>query len=368
MIRKTIFWLHLGSGVAVGLVVAMMSITGVLLTYEHQIKNWADRHYAASPAIGAVPLPADDLLVSALTSGLKVNQLIYSSDALAPVLASEGRRGKKLYFEAYSGELLGPPSIAAREFFGAVTGWHRWFNAQGESRDTARLVTGVSNLAFLFLIVSGTYLWLPKAFRWSQFRVRLLLKREYTSSKGRDFHWHHIFGIWSALPLVVVVATATVFSFSWSADWVKRLAGEGDRKPSKPYSSEAPVGALLSLDELLTVAKSEVDHWNTVALIVPKTGDQQVTFELDFGSGRQPQLKQQLSLSRVSGEVVGVETFSDQPANRQARAYIRFLHTGEVYGVLGQTIAGLVSLTSLLLVWTGLALAWRRLVAPLFYR
>jgi uncharacterized iron-regulated membrane protein len=47
---------------------------------------------------------------------------------------------------------------------------------------------------------------------------------------------------------------------------------------------------------------------------------------------------------------------------------VRFLHTGEALGIVGQTIAGLVSFTSVLMVWTGIALAWRRLVSPLFRR
>lgn len=43
---------------------------------------------------------------------------------------------------------------------------------------------------------------------------------------------------------------------------------------------------------------------------------------------------------------------------------MRSLHTGAALGIIGQTIAGLVSLTSLVMVWTGLALAlaYRRLV------
>jgi uncharacterized iron-regulated membrane protein len=45
---------------------------------------------------------------------------------------------------------------------------------------------------------------------------------------------------------------------------------------------------------------------------------------------------------------------------RRARSISRFLHTGEVLGLLGQTIAGLASLGGVVLVWTGLALTWRR--------
>jgi len=33
MLRKTVFWIHLSVGVGAGLVILMMSVTGVLLTY-----------------------------------------------------------------------------------------------------------------------------------------------------------------------------------------------------------------------------------------------------------------------------------------------------------------------------------------------
>jgi uncharacterized iron-regulated membrane protein len=60
--------------------------------------------------------------------------------------------------------------------------------------------------------------------------------------------------------------------------------------------------------------------------------------------------------------------FSSQPPGQRLRTWIRFLHTGEALGIVGQTIAGVVSATSVIMVWTGLALAWRRLIVPLFRR
>jgi hypothetical protein len=39
---------------------------------------------------------------------------------------------------------------------------------------------------------------------------------------------------------------------------------------------------------------------------------------------------------------------------------MRFVHTGEYYGMIGQTVAGIVSLGGAVLVWTGIALALRR--------
>jgi uncharacterized iron-regulated membrane protein len=40
--------------------------------------------------------------------------------------------------------------------------------------------------------------------------------------------------------------------------------------------------------------------------------------------------------------------------------WARFIHTGEAGGILGQTLAALVSAGAAVLVYTGLLLAWRR--------
>jgi uncharacterized iron-regulated membrane protein len=47
---------------------------------------------------------------------------------------------------------------------------------------------------------------------------------------------------------------------------------------------------------------------------------------------------------------------------------MRFAHTGEVLGLPGQTVAGIVSAGAVVLVWTGFALAWRRFRAWLSRR
>ena len=53
------------------------------------------------------------------------------------------------------------------------------------------------------------------------------------------------------------------------------------------------------------------------------------------------------------------QPFSAEPG-RRLRSILRFAHTGEVLGIVGQTIAGIVSLGAVLLVYTGLALSLRR--------
>ena len=63
-LRKFIFWCHLAAGVFAGLVVLVMSVTGVLLMYERQITARADTrgYQVAEPSNGQTRLPVETLL------------------------------------------------------------------------------------------------------------------------------------------------------------------------------------------------------------------------------------------------------------------------------------------------------------------
>jgi len=388
MLRSIVFWTHLACGVVCGLVVFTMSFTGVVLTYERQIKAWVAESYYVEPAPGQQALSLEELIArqQALDPAFVPASLVLTNAAGAPVSFRAGRQaGANL--NPYTGEPMQTASPALNAFFAWNTGFHRWFNVEGERRALARQITGVSNVAFLFLVLSGMYLWLPRLFKWSQFRVRLLFSKHYPGSKARDFHWHHIFGIWAALPLLAVVYTGAVISYPWAANAMYFVFGaQTPAAPAAPggggggpaaergaaaAASPAPAGAAghLSLAALVDKALAhEQLPWERLTVTVPAAADTSVQIEIDQGNGAQAQLRHTLTLDRSSGEVLAVRGFTDQPLAQRLRGIARFLHTGEILGIWGQTIAGLVSLASLFLVWTGLALSYRGLIVPLLSR
>ncbi len=366
MFRKILFWLHLSTGVIAGLVVLMMSVTGVILTYERQMLAWQERAYFNEPANGASRLSAEQLLETGNDADFTASSIAYYNDSASPLVLRAGRSGSR-HLNPYTGEVLPPVSDSLDNFFSAVTGWHRWFNVSGDGRGLARDITGIANLMFLFLVLSGLYLWLPSIYNRATMKLRLWFHPNAKNSAARDFNWHHVWGFWFAIPLAVVVATATVFNYSWANNLVYQLAGEeppqrgssGSNASQEDSIDREPVRSL-PLDELMTRAVAEVDNWRMLTLTLPEAGAETVTFSIDQGNGGQPQKRHSLELNASTGAVVNWQPFDSQSPGRQARSWVRFLHTGEALGVLGQTIAGLASFAGVILVWTGFALCYRR--------
>ena len=394
MFRKILFWTHLIVGVTCGLIILLMSVTGVLLTYEKQMLAWSDRsERSAAPSEGAQPMGVADLIAAAEKErGALPNSVVISHDPSELVQASYGR-GDTLLLNAYTGEEVEAGSEGMRQFFREVTSWHRWLGVSGEGRAKARMITGWVNLGFLFLVVSGMYLWLPRVFAWKNFRA-VLLFRGGVSGKARDFNWHNVVGIWMAVPLFFVVLSGVVISFPWASRLVYTAVGEeapvrgkggprgfgkaglqgfgkggpkGFAKGRGREGLELPevAGEPLTLDfsgmdAVLSKAKATVPEWRSITLTVPTENDVPVPVNVQAGYAGQPQLRSSFEVCRLTGNVEEMRTWEDQSAGQRARSWLRFVHTGEYYGLIGQTIAGLASAAGALLVYTGLALAWRR--------
>ena len=363
-LRSLFFWPHLAAGVAAGAVILIMSVTGVLLTYEKQMVAWADRGVTAS-AGGRLALPAEELLARVQTAtGCAATALTVSADAEAPARLTMG--SGTLLVDPYSGAVLGESAPRLRRFFRGVTDWHRWLAASGENRQAARAVTGWANVIFLFIILSGLYLWMPRRWTWQHVRP-VALFRTGLSGKARDFNWHNTLGIWCAIPLFFIVVSVMPISFPWANALLFRAAGDVPPAPGgagpragAPAVPHDPARLLAGMNEGLLEAANRMEGWRTITVRVPASPDAPLTFTVDGGTGGQPQYRGTYVVPRTEGAVARWEPFSSQSRGRRVRSLARFLHTGEVLGLPGQTVAGLASLGSVVLVWTGLALAWRR--------
>ena len=370
-LRRAIFWTHLAVGVAGAIVILMMAATGVLLTYEAQLNRWALRDYrAAPPAPGVAPLGLDELVER--TTGeqpARLASVALRRDLREPAVVQLDD-GATVHVDRFTGEPLGDGDTRTRRFLRSVLTWHRWFALEGESRIIGRTITATANLGFLFLLASGLYLWWPSSRRRAAWRHALWFRRG-ISGRARDFNWHNVIGFWSAVPLAIIVASGVTISYQWAANLVHRLAG--DRPPfqqsPRPWESDGggrlsatpdPAASLVDLQTLAAKAVAETPGWRTMTLDLPESRRDPVVIAVDGGTGRQPSKSADFLFDRATGDLVGRAGYPTFSRGFKVRRWLRFAHTGEVYGVIGQSLAGLVSLGVAVMVWTGLAMSWRR--------
>ena len=410
LFRTVLFWMHLATGVVAGVVILVMCVTGVVLTYEKQMLEWVDgRARSVPPSADARPLPPETLLAAVVAAepGAAPTGLTVRSDPSAPVTVTvEG--GRRL-LNPYTGAILAEPSTGLRAFFRTMTDWHRVIAMQGTSRPTGKAITGAANLGFLFIVMSGIYLWVPRVWSRLQF-TQVLWFRKGLPGKARDFNWHNVIGIWSAIPLAIVVAGAVPISYPWAGNLVYWIAGEEPpAPPQRPAGAAAgapgrpggpgrqgrpgPGGApgaegggpgadgrggreraeareerprevqVAGLDAAWAAAQGSVPEWRTTSVRLGGPAQAPFVITVDEGYGGQPQYRRTLSVDRASAAIVKAESFDDLGPGRRLRSWLRFAHTGEIYGLPGQTVAGLVSAGGAVLVYTGIALALRRFVA-----
>lgn len=367
-IRKILFWSHLVAGVAAGLIVLSLSASGVLLMYERQILSLVESRHDRPGTDGSEPLTVDELVLAAEEAVGPGVSLVMRNAPGATVTLRRGRSHEGV-MDAHTGALMQSSESATRGFFRWLTQFHRWFALEGDSRDTARAIINAASLLFLFMVLTGAYLWLPKVWKWRFFKKHLLFGRNPPSSRARDYNWHHVFGVWAALPLVIIIATGAVFYYSWANEWVYAAFGEqapeSRRGQGPTFSLEVEPERTITLQAAFDVARAFDEDWRTIQV----TPDFPVAeFEVDTGTGGQPTRQVNLYISLADGSILEAVRFEDQSPGRRTRRFIRYLHTGEALGLPGQTLFGLASLAACFLVYTGLALAYRRLLQPLFRR
>jgi uncharacterized iron-regulated membrane protein len=387
-VRSIVFWMHLVAGVVAGLVILVMSVTGALLALKPQIVTVIESKVrTVTPPPGAARLKPEALLASvkASRSEARPASVTVLADPAASAAVALGRDGT-IYVDPYSGAVLGEGSKSAQQFFRGVEDWHRWLAVSGDHRTLARSVTGAANLAFFFLAITGPYLWLPRTWSWSNVRA-VIWFRAARGGRARDFNWHNVIGLWCAPILVILTITGVVMSYPWANATLYRLAGSplpvANAGPGGPGGG--PVGpgngqaglpnaqardgegrgapTLDTLDQAWTRAVEQVPTWKSITARLPARAGAPVTFSIVDARSWNAFARSQLTVNARTAAVVKWEPYDQQSRGQKWRGWVRFGHTGELAGLPGQIVAGVACVGGAFLVYTGLALAVRRLAA-----
>jgi uncharacterized iron-regulated membrane protein len=363
LFRKIIFWLHLLSGTIAGIIIFTMCVTGMLLAFEKQIVRFAERDFRFVNA-GAVRIGISEVIdrVRNEKPDLKIDSISIKSDPSSSITLSIGRENV-LYVDPYSGKILGEGSRSVRSFFRSVTNVHRWLGSNEKNRATGKSITGICNIAFLILAISGLYLWWPRNWTPQQVRAITWFQRN-LKGRSRDFNWHNSIGFWCAPVLIILTLTGMIISYQWASNLLYTLTRTEKPPQSSPTNrsggnSQAQLPS--KIDQLLQRTQQQIPKWETITFRLPAKADAPISFSIEAAESINPFARSELTFDAKTGNIAKYQSYATANTGRKLRVWARGLHTGEALRIPGQILAFVATTGGAFLVFTGLSLAVRRL-------
>ncbi|NOT55236.1 MAG: PepSY domain-containing protein [Deltaproteobacteria bacterium] len=363
MLRK--FWLqvHWLLGITAGVVLAVMGVTGALLSFEQDLLRWMNPGVITVPPRADGPLTPQELLARIQTAfpekrliGLELSADPHAAARVgfASSVDSQRRQGRPTgqggrrrtewrYVDPYTGAALGEPW--GQEFFRFTTELHRWLAAG----DTGKAITGASTLALIVLCLSGLYLrWPRRMLNW-----RTWLTFDFTLT-GRAFLWrlHAVTGTWVLLLYLLAGLTGLFWSYEWYRNGLMRLTGA-----PPPNRERMTVGAPLTVPlDFATVWAAflhEVGEFHTATVSLPEHPAQAVEIRYLEPRPAHERAFSQLVLHPVTGAVLQHDRYAKRSLGGKLITSMFVLHSGTFFGVVGWALMMVASLIMPLFAITG---------------
>lgn len=400
MKRKLWLLLHRYLGISAGLILAVVGVTGALLSFEDEILSVMNRDIAqVSPRPFAEPLLPDVLYRKASERfperRVQGMTLFDRRDASVKVNLSDpngGRRGEDWYLNPFTAEALGPVGgVSAMHFIEDI---HRRLLA-GEA---GKAVVGASALILIFMALSGIYLRLPTLLN-TLLKTRLKKKRQTSSGSGREnkqnkdnlsiyagwrqglsklllfkrglkgrafwWHLHAVAGTWVILFYLSASLTGLYFSYDWYRAGVLALAGVEQPKRRPPMRGEGENKAVdidASADALARswqVFGEHVQRFTQVSMRLPKSEENYQFSYLNETSDHE-RAQNRMEIRYADAQVLKHDRYDDKRVGEKLVVSLLPLHTGSFYGLTGKIIFFISSVMMPLFTFSGIWLYLQR--------
>lgn len=363
--KKSILWLHKILGLATGIVVFIVAITGCCWAFKEEIESLYLDDYTVETqnkpiltptqvkTIGGAVFPNNTIHGAIFNNSNEAIEIIYYD--------AEPEFYHSVFLNPYSGEVMHVEDHLSGFFSFILKGHMRlWF-----PKEIGEQLVGASILIFILIIISGFILWLPKKRKNLKQRLKFMWKST-TRWKRKNFDLHAIVGFYICSLAFILAFTGTVMSYNWMKYVVYKTA-RGDKVPAfiiPENESETPLdGETLAIDNLVVKLKQELPnavsyeiHYpesDSSSVYVEVSNSKDVFYDTDFRFYDQNTLEE-LETPGVYGK------YSDAKVAEKILRMNYDIHIGAIGGFPGKIIAFLVSLLTATLPVTGVLLWYGR--------
>jgi uncharacterized iron-regulated membrane protein len=353
-----LLWLHRWTGLVLGLVLAVIGVTGSILAYQREIDA------ALNPALFRPSGPADPGLTYAAVlrlaeaAGRSVGT-IRPPDAVWPVWVVSPPRGAPgattAYLDPATGNLLGARNTRT-SFIGLTRDLHDTLLLRDWG---GRDAVGWLGVLMLLFCVTGIWIWWPRDGALG--RALVTLRRRPVLLLNLDLH--RLLGIWMAAVLAVVAVSGVAIIFP---GWFRPLlgipapaapaAGPPRRDAARQDAPRAPAG--LDADAAVAAALAHLPGQTVTGVMLP-SGPRQAWMVTLRPAGADPEIRGRsvLTIDARSGAVLEERGPRTRSTAEEALALQRWLHGGALLRGPGRFVVFLSGLAMPALFGTGLA-AW----------
>jgi uncharacterized iron-regulated membrane protein len=370
-LKKLNAWLHLWLGLASGLIVFIVAVTGCLFVFQKEITELTHKDMLFVTPQSTPMLPPSVLQEKAQAAMGKDKPISYMTFYRAPDRAWEFMVYKtgdekaitvfgavdyygSVFINPYTGEVTGIHNYK-RDFFIIVKELH-WslllHHPIGEQ------IVGWSTFIFVILLITGLILWWPK--KWSKATREQSFKIKWSAKFKRvNYDLHNVLGFYSMLFALVLALTGMVWAFKWFQATVYVIAARSTTPPErKTFQSDTlQMPSTKGLDLAYGYLVKEIPDARRFGASAP-AADKAAPLYMSAYFGKETYYnRDDFQFDKNTGKMLYRQTAKDKNAGERLIGMNYDIHVGAIAGLPGKILAFIISLICASLPITGL-LVW----------
>ncbi len=358
--RKLAFKLHLYLGLAVGIFLVAIALTGSLLVFSPEIERFF-KPQLLQVIPQAEKLPLENVL-QIVEKAYPQNQALSilmpreAQDVCQVWMLSKSEEIVSVYVNPYSGKITGARLV--KETF---TGFILTLHAELAGGEFGHLVVGICGIVMLAITFTGLVLWTGWRNLARGFSINWKARWQRTV-----FDLHNVYGIVSVAFLTLISATGTAIIFYAPVE--SALYWLTNEKPqpaltSHPHSSSSRQ----NLDEILHQVNTVWPEAKTTFISLPLTPEAIFKVRKKFPTDSHPNGVSTIYLDQYSGEILQADSVNSATLANRILNSLYPLHIGSYGGIYLRLVHAIAGLAPIVLFITGVMM-WRHRHLAKFYR